>query len=143
MIHSFSGKHTFDPQCLIDAYRETLGEEHDPYDELEGVEEVALLVASCIDRGLCPRCGARIDDGPHGEKEIPSGSYVTDCRCIPICAECGVVEKIVGFATEEIKRPEDAPLGWTIAPVTSWPIDGSEQREGLAEWYRRHPRILS
>lgn len=75
MIVSFSGAHPFRLQCLAEVLRIEVGDEND---------DLALELVALIDAGRCPRCGR-----PITEREIASGSRMTSCRCIPVCAACG------------------------------------------------------
>jgi hypothetical protein len=57
-----------------------------------------------IDHGACPRC-----QGPMRgfRSQIPAGSRVTWCRCIPICADCETLET------------REAAIG-VVYPVFDW-----------------------
>jgi hypothetical protein len=126
-VQTFSGAHPFRPACLLSAYRESSDE------EVDCTDEVAVLIERYIDRGLCPRCGRR-----YQEREMPAGSRVTSCRCIPVCRECGRAEALEGFALAEINGPEDSALLGMIGPVCEWPIDADEQTMAIAEFDLRH-----
>jgi hypothetical protein len=129
-IQTFSGSHPFRPACLLSAYRESLGDEFDPDDEYQGIDEVALLVQD-IDRGHCPRCGRDF------EHDNPAGSRLTPCRCIPVCAECGKAEVFEWEALALIDGPGDVVLTGMVGPVCSWPIDAEGQTLALAELEKR------
>jgi hypothetical protein len=78
---SFSGVHEFRVACLREAvtlaYREDEVEDRRADDLLEGIIEG-------IREGRCPRCG-----GDYKADEIPAGSRLTACRCVPVCTDCG------------------------------------------------------
>ena len=133
-INTFSGAHPFNPQHLIDAYLESA--EGEGYDRDEAAELVAELMEN-VGEGRCLRCGARFDNG-----EIPSGSKVTACRCIPVCFVCASGEDYTNHAMVEIKGPEDAVLLGLIGPVCEWPVDAAEQAEAVAEFRARYTRSL-
>jgi hypothetical protein len=57
-----------------------------------------------IDHDACPRCQGRSRTSP---TEIPAGSRVTSCRCIPICAEC------------EARETKEASIG-VVYSVFDW-----------------------
>ena len=136
-VETFSGSHPFRPQCL----RETLADDfvHEGYDRpdaLDEVEDHLLALLDLVDAHRCVRCGAH-----YNEREIPSGSRQTSCRCIPVCSTCGQAEAVQWVVLVEICGPEDSVLGGMIAPVTSWPINPGAQNAALAEWDRRHPIV--
>jgi hypothetical protein len=90
---SFSGAHPFRPVHL----RAVLLND----DQL--VDLVQL-----IDGEICPRCLGFLPE------EFPAGSRVTDCRCIPVCSDCG----------------SDEP--WSLIHPADWPVDSVE--DGVFAW---------
>ena len=128
-ISTFSGAHPFRAPCLIEAYIESA----DPgTDWDDAADEVAILIEKFIDKGLCPRCG-----GDYVEGEIPSGSRVSDCRCIPVCMECSRAEVygLLVVALDRIKGPEDAVLTPLLLPVCMWgENDRDAQTRALAAY---------
>lgn len=80
MITTFSGAHPYRPQCLITQW---LGPRRS---RLHTVELITFL----IDKGLCPRCRGPLPVPP----VMPDGSWITSCRCVPICAPCGKYESL-------------------------------------------------
>ena len=75
--------HAFRASCL----RSELERHVDEHGGVErGVVGHALAgLLHDIDHDACPRCQGPTRRSPG---EIPAGSRVTSCRCIPICAEC-------------------------------------------------------
>ncbi len=128
-MRTFSGAHPFDPQHLIDAYLESTD---DDTDRSDAVSDVADLLAK-VGEGRCLRCGT-----PFRVREIPSGSRVTDCRCIPICSLCSEAEAYWNEAMVLIKGPEDAALLALVDGVCEWPVDPGKTAEGVAEFRERH-----
>jgi len=123
-INSFSGAHPFNPEHLIEAFMDSMGDEAP--DHQEAVEAVAVLVEA-IDAGRCPRC-----DGAFADGQIPAGSRNTDCRCIPVCSECGRAEVYEREVLALVSGPEDLALMGMVGPVCEWPINGQAQTEALA-----------
>lgn len=80
MTTAFSGAHPFRPQCLTDLLDADYLE--DEY-ETTPTEHLARLVTA-IDAGRCPRCGRTL-----AANQMPAGSRVTRCRCVPVCGPCG------------------------------------------------------
>jgi hypothetical protein len=132
-INTFSGCHPFNPQHLIDAYLESA--EGEGYDRDEAAELVAELLEK-VGEGRCLRCGAEFNDG-----EIPSGSKVTDCRCIPVCHVCGQAEAYTPLV--EVEGPEDAWMLPILAPVCYWPIDANESAVAVATFRGRYFRPMT
>jgi hypothetical protein len=100
---TLSGAHPFNLQHLIDAYLES---EDERSERSDAADEVAELLEDVGD-GSCLRCGTPFNPG-----EIPSGSGVTDCRCIPICSICSQAEAPNPEAiVAMIHGPEDSALG--------------------------------
>jgi hypothetical protein len=64
------------------------------------IKDHAARLVALIDAGTCPRCEIPL---PKAD-ELPAGSRVTDCRCIPICRLCGSEE------------------GTWVVPPWAWPI---------------------
>jgi len=69
--------------------------------------------------------------------EIPSGSRLTDCRCIPVCSLCGRAEALSGLAQALIRGPEDSLLIPLISPVCDWPVRRAKQQSAVDEFDRR------
>jgi hypothetical protein len=97
VLRASSATHEFRPRCLKTEIERLLDERGDVGRGLLVHALVALL--HDIDHGRCPRC-----QGPLRtvEGEVPVGSGVTSCRCIPLCAACGVgetAERSVGGRT--------------------------------------------
>lgn len=83
-MDTFSGAHPFRPACLTVAYKKAAeGEHSDPVDLHEAAIEFAARAVEMADAGQCPCCG-----GSFAEGEIPSGSRITSCRCVPVCMGC-------------------------------------------------------
>ena len=137
-IRTFSGAHPFRPACLVAVWQESMRYEYgDPtYSHDDAVDFVAALIPA-IDNGRCPRCDTALAD-----HEIPSGSRMTDCRCIPICTLCGKIEAIVMADLVNVHGPEDAALTPLLSCVADWPVDRSEQQAGMDEYRVRHVRPL-
>jgi hypothetical protein len=111
-LRTFSGSHAFRSEHLAEAM--------DGGGWLEGL-------LSNIRLGTCPRCNGPLL--PRGEGEIPSGSRVTACRCIPICYECGEDE---GFTSWE--GGLDSAADWPIERDEMMArIGGFKKRTGLRE----------
>jgi hypothetical protein len=87
VLRSSSATHEFRPRCLKSEIERLLDERGDFGRGLLVHALVALL--HDIDHERCPRC-----QGPlrTAEGEMPVGSRVTSCRCIPLCAACGAYE---------------------------------------------------
>jgi hypothetical protein len=87
VLRSTSATHEFRPRCLKTEIERLLDERGDFGRGLLVHALVALL--HDIDHDRCPRC-----QGPLRtvEDEVPIGSRVTSCRCIPLCAACGACE---------------------------------------------------
>lgn len=108
---SFSGTHEFRPGCvavLIQNVWAELG-----LDQPVAGENFAARVTAYVNAGQCPRCEDDIAD------EVPAGSRVTQCRCIPICPACGV---------DEAYQPG---LGRRLSPVWEWPISKGHRTRRL------------
>ena len=75
--------HPFRPTCLRTELERHL-DQHGEVDHDVVVHTLAGLLHD-IDHGTCPRC-----QGPSrtSSGDIPAGSRVTSCRCIPICGDC-------------------------------------------------------
>jgi hypothetical protein len=91
-ITTFSGAHPFRPACLLDA----LDYWHSGSLERDELADEAAELISIIDSERCPRCRGEYFDG-----EIPSGSRLTSCRCIPVCSQCGAVEWLGEYGAGE------------------------------------------
>jgi hypothetical protein len=104
LIQSFSGAHPFRPQCLVEGCLHATS----PTNLERGIAIAQVLVES-IDSRSCPRCGAALPTRP----ELPAGSRVTSCRCIPICGRCGQHEAFEGFLKGD---------RYAVTPPTRWPI---------------------
>lgn len=129
-MDTYSGSHPFRPDCLLTAYKAGMYEQDD-----EGaVDRVAFLIRKYIDKGLCPRCTQPLK--PKG----PAGSRVTECRCIPICAECAQAEVLQGAVLAATGDEMDNVLLGMVGPVTRWPIDPDRQAFALLEWHTLHSR---
>jgi hypothetical protein len=137
MVETITGVHPFRPQCLVEAI---LGEQ-----EADGltpdraaVIDIAQELLSLIDNRQCPRCS-----GAYRPHELPNGSRVTPCRCIPICKTCNRAESLEAIVVADIAGPEDSILLAVIADrIGNWPVDGALQRMALDEFDRRHtPRF--
>jgi len=132
-IRTFSGAHPFRPSCLIEAYEDCMRYEYtDPKDRREEAVEFVEERLPTIDAGRCARCNGDLEDW-----EIPSGSRLTACRCIPLCTTCGRAEALSGLAQVLIRGPEDGPLVPLICPVYDWPVSRKEQEDAVAEFDRR------
>lgn len=130
-ISTFSGAHPFRPQCLVDAYAAQMLDEWDgdPVQALKiALEEVPALLA-LIDVGRCPRCA-----GTYMKGEIPSGSRVTACRCVPVCRVCGEMETFerLGFVG---KGSQANILAGLPGHIGNWPLDRADQVTRLAQIY--------
>lgn len=92
-LRSFSGTHAYRPTCVSGAAKLAAVTDFgfDPVDDA-ALEKIgahwAEVVAGRLDRGQCPRCRGALPELP----ELPAGSRVTACRCIPICGSCGADE---------------------------------------------------
>lgn len=95
MITTLSGSHPYRPQCAA---------------RLAGVAAVEQVTVH-VDAGRCPRCHAPLSEAPI----LPAGSRVTDCRCIPLCEDCGAHEARV-----------------FLAPIEEWPVGGVAADLGAA-----------
>ncbi len=70
--------------------------------------EVAAKIVGLLAVGTCPRCHGPL---PDGAPELPAGSRLTRCRCIPICGPCGTDEGDMQI------------LGQTAtSPAWKWPV---------------------
>jgi len=120
----------------------------DQEDFQDAAVEFVLSRMPAIDGGQCARCDTALVEG-----EIPSGSRVTDCRCIPVCTLCGeiealhdmvldLVEAIYDSASDQdehtydvfmdqVARPKVEVLWPLTAGVTHWPVSRAEQEAGL------------
>jgi hypothetical protein len=110
--------HPFRPSCL----REELERHLDRQGETDrGIVSHALVgLLHDIDHGACPRCQGRLRGF---RSQIPAGSRVTSCRCIPICSDCETLET------------REASIG-VVYPVFDWYHDRSvraEVEDDLAE----------
>jgi hypothetical protein len=126
--HSFSGAHPFNPAHLVEAWLDSSDAEADGNRDdyrFEAVEDVAQLV-ELIDHGRCPRCARPM------EMEFPAGSRVTNCRCIPVCWECGNCEPYTFIALDMVKGKEDGVLCALLVPVCSWPDFKNTEQQALA-----------
>lgn len=86
LLRSSEATHAFRPGCLKAEIERLLDERGDFKRGLLVHAYVALV--NDIDDGRCPRC-----QGPLTvEGEMPEGSRVTSCRCIPLCAACSDCE---------------------------------------------------
>jgi hypothetical protein len=136
-ISTFSGAHPFRSECLLEAYTQDVLEENGGDIESacdEGLKQVPELLA-LIDAGRCPRCGAALSEG-----EVPCGSRITECRCVPVCKLCGDSEALESFVMTRISGPEDSVLLGLLGPVCDWPIDHDAEVTALAEARRRYGR---
>ena len=109
MIRTFSGMHAFRQSCLRFEIERGLNDEaqagNGDVDEIESdADEIEEQLLALIETEKCPRC-----EGGYQEKEIPSGSRVSACRCIPVCWRCGRQEPHVLWA------PNAWPIGQDIA----------------------------
>jgi len=128
-VQSFSGAHPFRPQCLVDAY---LDSQDDRYARSDAAADVADLIGH-VGEGRCLRCGVGFADG-----EIPSGSRVTECRCIPICRVCSESEAYAAEARARVKSPDDAVLLGLLAPVVEWPVSPERVAEAVMAFRARY-----
>ena len=131
---TFSGAHPFRPACLVAAYEECLEDEELEPDELRA--EAAEFVANLVERmgeEHCLRCGKEF-----APKEIPSGSRVTDCRCVPICHVCAEAEGYQSLVLDLVQGPDDGVLVGLVGPVCDWPIDADQQDAAVREFRRRY-----
>ncbi|MEY9963197.1 hypothetical protein ABIA33_001230 [Streptacidiphilus sp. MAP12-16] len=120
-ITTFSGTHPYRPQCLL----ALLLDPDDPDSDDTAVERVADITGM-IENAECPRCGG--DLAPR-EGEIPSGSRVTPCRCIPVCHVCGGLE-----AEEEEHSGAAAHPSWWLDP------DLIARTDRYIHWLAAQPR---
>jgi hypothetical protein len=88
VLRASSATHEFRPRCLKTEIERLLDERGDVGRGLLVHALVALL--HDIDHDRCPRCQGPL---PTVEGEVPVGSVVTSCRCIPLCAACGAAER--------------------------------------------------
>ncbi len=102
VLRPSAATHEFRPRCLKAEIERLLDERGDFGRGLLVHALVALL--HDIDHGRCPRC-----QGPLRtvEDEVPVGSRVTSCRCIPLCAACSACE-----ASERSVRGHSSVLDW-------------------------------
>jgi hypothetical protein len=110
--HTFSGVHDFDPTVLADTDADEYGNADDILDNIEN--------------GRCPRCEGPLPAMP----ELPAGSWVTECRSIPICRRCGVDEGL-----EAMDAMIGSGLG--ISGASCWPLRIEEIEERSARLYRQ------
>lgn len=111
---SFSGRHEFQPDCLGKTDAASRG--------------MANQIVADISSGICPRCRGPLPAPP----ELPAGSRVTRCRCIPICGGCGSDE-----AHQEADRRGLSPAG-------CWPVATEEIGERGRRYQRQvRPAILT
>ena len=119
-IRTFSGAHTFRPQCVVTAAREIFDEAlaaiHPSTTSLapEWAVAVAERVTKAIGEGICPRCSDPLRPNPAPERWRPAGSRATRCRCIPVCETCASwAEPFLG-----------------VLAVTRWPTDRDDGDDG-------------
>ena len=89
-IRSFSGLTPFRPADLLEQLRvdeEAKDEDSRIADDL--LIKLATHLTRLVDGHRCPRCDTALPD------EMPAGSRVTACRCIPICSLCGQAEGLL------------------------------------------------
>jgi hypothetical protein len=108
-VETFSGTHPFRFDHLRDAVHLAHIEAGDEGLDDEDVQEVVEKLGRLIRDGRCPRCG-----GTYVQGEIPSGSRLTLCRCVPVCMGCGSRE-----ATSQLYE-------WWLQPYL-WPLDHNEE----------------
>ena len=130
-ISTFSGAHPFRPQCLVDAYAAQMLDEcdGDPVHAREiALEEVPALL-TLIDVGRCPRCA-----GTYMKGEVPGGSQVTTCRCVPVCGVCGEMETFERLGSVGVGS-QDNILAGLPGHIGNWPLDRADQAKRLAQIY--------
>ena len=122
MTQTFSGTHPYRPQCVVRSItRDGWG-----FDATAVAQTHAERVTLAVDAGTCPRCGDEFADN-----EIPSGSRLTSCRCIPVCAACGADEA------------NQHGLGQECSPVWRWPVSKNWRTRRANEVARRSRVVLA
>lgn len=72
------GTHPVRAECIARALMDSI-------DDTDTVRQRMGTFVLLLAGGRCPRCQEILDD-------ISSGSGVTECRCIPVCGDCGLEE---------------------------------------------------
>ena len=130
-MRTLSGTHPFQRLCLeeeVSGWMKVVGatladpswaptEEHTRVASRRAVAPLLDL----LEEGVCPRCGA----APLPEEpELPAGSKITSCRCVPICETCGGAESHTVPAP--ISRLPTAALPRFLAwAPANWPLPSS------------------
>ena len=116
MVRSFSGRHPYRPQCVIDEIVTEWAQ--DDIDMTVQATEKGAAVTVKIDGGICPRCDGELD------LQRNSGSRATRCRCVPVCPACGADEANQGI------------LRVGLAQIWRWPLrkgDITRRRNKVAQ----------
>jgi hypothetical protein len=120
LLRSSEALHAFRPGCLKAEIERLLDERGDFKRGLLVHAYVALV--NDIDDGRCPRCQAPLDAI---EGELPAGSLVTSCRCIPLCAACSACE-----TSERSVGGHSSVLDWYASRAVRYDLE--RDLEGIA-----------